>query len=90
MISAGGLLPAVTQVRGTVSPTRASVGPDIVTCAGATRKYSICFRTCWKNTLLNIIYIRIYYCLVNKKCTIIIDNQIDKYVKLYEKKFVLQ
>uniref|UniRef100_A0A224XTP1 Putative secreted protein n=1 Tax=Panstrongylus lignarius TaxID=156445 RepID=A0A224XTP1_9HEMI len=34
-ISAGGLLLAVVQVRGTASPTLASVGPEIVTCAGA-------------------------------------------------------
>lgn len=36
LISAGGLLLAVVQVNGTGSPTRASVGPDIVTCAGET------------------------------------------------------
>lgn len=34
--SAGGLLFAVVQVSGTGSPTRASVGPEIVTCDGET------------------------------------------------------
>lgn len=38
LISAGGLEFAVVQVRGTGSPTRASVGPDMVTCAGETVK----------------------------------------------------
>lgn len=37
-ISAGGLEFAVVQVRGTGSPTRASVGPEIVTWAGETKK----------------------------------------------------
>lgn len=36
LISAGGLEFAVVQVRGTGSPTLASVGPDIVTCEGET------------------------------------------------------
>lgn len=37
LISAGGLLFAVVHVSGTGSPTRASVGPNIVTCAGETK-----------------------------------------------------
>lgn len=37
-MSAGGLLAWVVHVRGTVSPNRASVGPLIVTCEGATVK----------------------------------------------------
>lgn len=36
LISAGGLLLAVVHVRGTGSPTLASVGPEIVTWAGET------------------------------------------------------
>lgn len=36
-ISAGGLLLAVVHVNGTGSPTLASVGPEIVTCAGETK-----------------------------------------------------
>lgn len=35
-ISAGGLLLAVVHVKGTASPTLASVGPEMVTWAGAT------------------------------------------------------
>lgn len=42
-ISAGGLLFAVVHVKGTGSPTRASVGPEIVTCAGETTEKSIVF-----------------------------------------------
>lgn len=37
-ISAGGLLFAVVQVKGTGSPILASVGPEIVTCDGETEK----------------------------------------------------
>lgn len=40
LISAGGLLLAVAQTSGTESPTRASVGPVMVTCDGATRQTS--------------------------------------------------
>lgn len=36
VISAGGLEGAVVQVRGTMSPTRASLDPEIETVAGAT------------------------------------------------------
>lgn len=36
LISAGGLLLAVVHVKGTGSPTLASVGPEIVTCDGET------------------------------------------------------
>jgi hypothetical protein len=38
LISAGGFEFAVVQVKGTGSPTLASVGPDMVTCAGETAK----------------------------------------------------
>lgn len=38
LISAGGFELAVVQVKGTGSPTRASVGPEIVTCEGETKK----------------------------------------------------
>lgn len=38
LISAGGLELEVVQVRGTGSPTLASVGPEIVTWAGGTGK----------------------------------------------------
>lgn len=41
LISAGGLEFAVVQVRGTGSPTLASVGPDIVTCEGETENNKI-------------------------------------------------
>lgn len=40
-ISAAGLLFAVVQVNGTGSPTLASVGPDIVTCAGETKNFHL-------------------------------------------------
>lgn len=38
LISAGGFDAAVVHVSGTISPTRASVDPDIETCVGATGK----------------------------------------------------